>query len=97
MTVDTPPPAAMLPRAAGSYAEHAMNDWLDISRWSESITMARPGIIFEIQNADGQTMMAQCAIPLPAAPFDWTSPPARFRAVTEAPPARSTPAPTPKR
>ena len=73
-----------------------MSEWMAIAQWAECRAMERPGIMFEIQNAAGQSMFTQCVVPLPPAPFDWKSPPVRFRAVKEAPPEHSEPIPPPK-
>jgi len=74
-----------------------MSEWLPISQWHECRTMERPGIVFELQNAVGQSLFTRCVVPLPPPPFDWTSSPVRFRAVRERPAERSTPIPAPKR
>jgi hypothetical protein len=57
--------------------------------------MERPGIIFEVVNADGRSLFTQCVDPLPM-PFDWTSPPMHFRAVAEHRPRHSSPIPKPE-
>lgn len=59
--------------------------------------MARPGVVFEIRNAEGLSLFTPCAVPLPPMPFDWKSAPVRFRAVAEAAPEHSAPIPAPKR
>jgi hypothetical protein len=73
-----------------------MEGWLEIARWAECERMARPGIVFEVQNAAGQSLLTRCIVPLPAVPHDWSGPPQRFRAVEEAPARRSTPMPLPR-
>jgi hypothetical protein len=73
----------------------AMSDWLAISQWEECQKLAKPGIVFEIRNARGQSMWTPCVVPMPPMPFDWTSPPVEFRAVPEAPPRHSDPIPPP--
>ena len=75
---------------------HAQSDWVAIAQWQQCPAMERPGIVFEIQNAAGQSMFTQCVVPMPPPPFVWASPPVRFRAVTEQPPEHSTPIPPPK-
>jgi hypothetical protein len=61
--------------------ESAMSDWMAIAQWQECERLARPGIVFEIQNADGLSLFAPCSPNIPAVPFDWKSPQVRFRAV----------------
>ena len=73
-----------------------MSEWISIAQWQDCARMARPGIVFEIRNAAGQTMLAPCVQPLPAAPFDWSSPPLQFRAVAEPKPEHSAPIPPPR-
>lgn len=72
-----------------------MSEWQAIERWQDCERLARPGIVFEVQNAEGQSLLTACG-PLPAAPFDWRSAPVRFRPVAEPPPERSGPIPPPK-
>jgi hypothetical protein len=74
-----------------------MSEWMAIAQWSECDKLAKPGIVFEIRNADGQSMLTPCVQPLPNMPFDWKSPAIRFRAVAEGDPVRSAPIPEPKR
>lgn len=74
-----------------------MSDWMAIAQWQECERMARPGIVFELQNAEGLSLFTRCIPTLPALPFDWKSPPVRFRAVEQVPPRRSDPIPPPKR
>jgi len=73
-----------------------MSEWLAIAQWHECVKLARPGIVFEIRNAEGQSMLTPCVQPPPQAPFDWRSPPLQFRAVAEPKPQRSSPIPSPK-
>jgi hypothetical protein len=73
-----------------------MSEWLAIAEWQRCVEMARPGIVFEIRNAEGNSLFTPCVTPLPAAPFDWKSPPLEWRAVPEAAPQHSTPLPPPK-
>jgi hypothetical protein len=73
-----------------------MSEWMAIERWPECVKLARPGIVFEIQNAGRQSLFTPCVEPLPAMPLDWTSPPVRFRAVREGRPQHSPPLPAPK-
>jgi hypothetical protein len=72
-----------------------MSEWMAIAQWEECQKLSRPGIMFEIRNADGQSMWTQCVVPMPAAPFDWKSPPIEFRAVPQRAPRRSEPIPPP--
>jgi hypothetical protein len=73
-----------------------MSEWLAISQWHECARLARPGVVFEIQNAERQSLFTPCVQPLPSMPFDWTSGPVRFRAVPEPKPQRSAPLPPPR-
>ena len=73
-----------------------MSDWMAIAHWQQCKEMQRPGIIFEIRNAEGQSMLTPCVFPLPPAPFDWKSPPKMFRAIPAPKPMHSTPMPPPK-
>jgi hypothetical protein len=72
-----------------------MNEWIAIEQWERCRELARPGIVFEIRNAEGLSLFTPCVIPLPPMPFDWASPPVAFRAVEEPPPEHSGPAPEP--
>jgi len=74
-----------------------MSEWMAIAQWQECERLARPGIVFEIQNAEGLSLFAPCTATVPPAPFDWKSPPVRFRAVVEKRPRHSDPIPAPKR
>jgi hypothetical protein len=67
-----------------------------IAQWQQCQQMARPGIIFELQNAEGLSLFTQCAEAVPDTPFDWKSPPVRFRAIKQPPPLHSDPLPPPK-
>ncbi len=71
-----------------------MTDWVDFSHWSECERMARPGYVFEIANAEDQRLLTEC-MPEIETPWDWVSPPMRFRLVKLAPPVHSTPIPKP--
>ena len=73
-----------------------MGEWIAIAQWHECERMARPGIVFEISNAEGLSLFTPCVAPLPPVPFDWKSPPVRFRTVVEAAPERSAPIPAPR-
>ena len=73
-----------------------MSEWLAISEWHRCVQMARPGIVFEVRNAEGKSLFTPCVTPVPAMPANWTSPPLQFRAVAEPAPERSTPIPPPR-
>jgi hypothetical protein len=77
--------------------EHGMGEWISIAQWQECERMARPGIVFEISNAEGLSLFTPCVVPLPPMPFGWKSAPVRFRAVAETAPERSAPIPPPRR
>jgi hypothetical protein len=92
--------AVLLPAAAGAAppAEkgvQSVSEWLPIADWGRCAELARQGVVFEIRNRDGLSLFAECAEAVPAAPWDWTSPPVEFRAVIEPPAERSTPIPAP--
>jgi hypothetical protein len=72
-----------------------MSEWMSIAQWQDCVGMAKPGIIFEIRNAEGQRLLTPCVMPLPAMPFDWKSPAISFRAIPEPKPRRSEPMPEP--
>ena len=69
-----------------------MSDWISYDQWQDCIRMERPGFVFEVRNGEGQSLFTACTIPLKL-PFDWTSPPVRFRLVAPPAPRRSTPLP----
>ena len=73
-----------------------MSDWISIDQWSRCHEMMRPGIVFEMRNADGQLMTTPCVQELPQLPFDWKSAPLEFRAVAETKPQHSEPLPPPE-
>ena len=66
-----------------------MSEWISIDEWSRCPEMERPGIVFQIRNADGQLLTTRCVVPLPEFPFDWKSAPLEFRAVFELVPQHS--------
>ena len=72
-----------------------MVDWIPIDQWVECAKLERPGIVFEVRNADGQTLLTACAPETPTAPFDWKGPPKEFRPVPEPKPRHSSPLPSP--
>jgi hypothetical protein len=72
-----------------------MIDWIPIDQWVECTKLERPGIVFEVRNAQGQTLLTACTPDRPLAPFDWTGPPLEFRPVPEAPAKHSSPLPGP--
>lgn len=69
-----------------------MSEWIDFSRWEECTAMQRPGYVFEVVNSEAQSLLTTCTLVLPV-PFDWSSPPAKFRLVPELAPRHSTPMP----
>lgn len=71
-----------------------MSEWIDFSRWDECKLMERPGYVFEVVNAESQSLLTDCTLVLPI-PFDWSSPPARFRLVPAPPLRHSDPIPQP--
>jgi hypothetical protein len=73
-----------------------MSEWMAIDQWHRCVDMARPGIVFEIRNSEGQSLFTPCVMPLPRMPFDWKSAPLRFRVVPEPKPEHSSPLPGPK-
>lgn len=73
-----------------------VGEWMAIALWQNCAELARPGIVFEVRNAHGQSLLTPCVQPLPATPFDWKSPAKEFRAVPEMPAERSSPLPAPK-
>jgi len=70
-----------------------MSEWMTISQWHECKTMAQPGIAFELKNAEGQTLLAECTAQVPPTPLGWRSPPILFRTVRLPKPQHSTPMP----
>jgi hypothetical protein len=73
-----------------------MSEWLSIAQWHECKKMARPDIVFELKNAEGQSLLTECTAQVPATPFGWKSPPIVFRAVPLSRPLHSAPMPGPK-
>ncbi len=73
-----------------------MTDWIAIAQWHECAKMARPGIVFELKNTEGLTLLTPCVAAVPATPYGWKSPPIVFRAVEAPKPQHSTPMPPPK-
>ena len=73
-----------------------MSEWMAIAQWHDCEKLARPGIIFELKNSEGQSLFAICSERLPPTPFDWKSPPVVFRAVPQPKPQHSAPMPRPK-
>jgi hypothetical protein len=73
-----------------------MSEWIAIDQWKDCGRLARPGIVFEMRNTAGQSLLTPCVQPLPPMPYGWTSPPIEFRTVAEPKPRRSEPLPEPK-
>lgn len=71
-----------------------MADWIDFSRWPDCSALARPGHVFEVENAQGQVLITACEGRLDV-PWDWRSGPVRFRPVPAPPPTLSNPIPSP--
>jgi hypothetical protein len=67
-------------------------DWMDFDRWPECVSLERPGIVFEVQNGDGLSLLTTCMVPLEV-PGEWKTPPLRFRVVPEPMPRHSEPLP----
>jgi hypothetical protein len=74
-----------------------MVEWISIDQWSQCESLERPGIVFEIRNAHGQSLVAVCTRELPHMPFDWTAPFLEFRPVPEPPARHSSPLPKPEK
>ena len=72
-----------------------MDGWIEIERWRECAQMAKPGVVFELRNAAGQSLFTPCTSGLPHVPFDWKLPAIVFRAVAEPAPRHSSPLPNP--
>jgi hypothetical protein len=72
-----------------------MSEWIAITQWETCRALERPGIAFEIRNAQDQRLFTRCEVPLPAMPHGWRSPPTYFRIITEPPAQRSEPMPEP--
>ena len=73
-----------------------MSEWVTIAQWHECKKMARPGIVFELKNIEGQTLLTECTAQVPPTPLGWKSPPVFFRAVPLPKPQHSTSMPEPK-
>jgi hypothetical protein len=71
--------------------------WMPIEEWQRCLDMARPGIVFEIRNAEDQRLTTPCIVPLPDMPFDWRSPALQFRPIPERVPEHSNPLPKPQK
>ena len=74
-----------------------MAEWLAIAHWQECAKLAKPGVVFELRNAEGQVLVTACSERFPALPYDWKSPPIQFRTVVEAKPEHSAPIQAPRR
>jgi hypothetical protein len=69
--------------------------WFAISLWKNCSHLTQQGHVFELQNAEGQSMLSECTPQVPQGPFDWHSGPVRFRLVKEPLPRHSEPHPRP--
>jgi hypothetical protein len=74
-----------------------MVEWISIDQWAECESLERSGIVFEIRNAHGQSLLAVCTREPPPTPFDWTAPLLEFRPVPEPPARHSSPLPKPEK
>jgi hypothetical protein len=74
-----------------------MSEWVTIAQWHECKKIAGPGIVFELKNSEGQTLLTECTPQLPPTPLGWKSPPVLFRAVPLPKPQHSMPMPAPKK
>jgi hypothetical protein len=72
-----------------------MGEWIDFSRWEDCTRMERPGYAFEVVNAEAQSILTTCTVPLPMPP-DWSSSPVKFRLVPVPAPRHSEPLPLPR-
>lgn len=72
-----------------------MCEWIDFALWHQCEAFARTGHVFEIANNDGQTLLTECVEQVEL-PYDWKSPPLRFRVVEDAAPVHSNPLPRPQ-
>jgi len=72
-----------------------MSEWVDFSRWPDCKEMERPGIVFEVANAEDLRMLTPCAVQFQV-PLDWKSGPMRFRPVAQSRPQHSSPIPAPR-
>jgi len=73
-----------------------MSDWIDFGQWQDCAQMERPGSIFEVRNAEGQSILTTCSDPLQL-PHDWRSSPVQFRLVEAPKPRHSNPIPQPQK
>jgi hypothetical protein len=71
-----------------------MSEWLSFDQWPDCVSLERPGILFEVRNDAGQSLLTTCTVPLPV-PTNWTSPPTGFRPVPAERPRHSNPIPKP--
>ena len=71
-----------------------MGEWTDFQQWKDCTRLERPGMVFEVINADGQSLLTPCVEKLNL-PWDWKSAPVRFRVVAAPKPRHSTPIPPP--
>ena len=72
-----------------------MSEWLAIAQWHDCEKLTRPGIVFELKNAEGQTMLSPCVAQVPAHLSTGNRPPVMFRAVEAPKPRHSEPMPPP--
>ena len=74
--------------------EPDMAEWMDMTHWPDCARLARPGYVFEVANAEGDSLFTPCVQVLPV-PWDWKSAPVRFRLAAEKPARHSQPTPEP--
>jgi len=72
-----------------------VSEWVDFDRWKDCQQLELPGFVFEIRNAEGQSLFTGCEVPL-RLPSSWKSAPVRFRLVEAPRPRHSTPIPKPR-
>jgi hypothetical protein len=72
-----------------------LSEWVDFDRWKECPQLERPGYVFEVRNAEGQSLFTACDVSLKL-PSTWKSAPVRFRLVEAPKPRHSTPIPRPR-
>jgi hypothetical protein len=89
-------PIGSVPAQASTSSPVEPGPWLPISDWARCRELAKPGLIAELRNAEGQSLFTPCTDEVPPVPFDWASPVEKFRMIVEPTPTHSTPLPEPK-
>ncbi len=72
-----------------------MSEWMAIAQWHECEKLTRPGIVFELKNAEGLTMLSPCVAQVPAQAFRLEVAPGRVPRGRCARPRHSEPMPPP--